>query len=254
MPSLIVKTVVPSLIVMVEIEHATVAVKDLTERERGEMFLLLERYYLGVERQTFERDLAEKEHVMILRELAADGRLVGFSTLVRLDVEVCGRPLGAIFSGDTVVEEKFRRSRGLAYEVTRYFAALLELSAAPLYYVLICKGWRTYRILPFLFREFSPRFDKPTPAAHRRVMDAFCALKFPEEYDAESGLVVFRGQAQRVRPESAEAVGRARSDPHIEFFARKNPNHLRGDEMVCVAPVAEWNFTEAFHKLLRARG
>ena len=151
-----------------------------------------------------------------------------------------------------MVEERFRRSRGLAYEVTRYFAALLESSAAPLYYVLICKGWRTYRILPFLFRQFSPRFDRPTADAHRQMMHAFGAQRYPEEYDAESGLIVFRGRTQRIRPGSAEALSHTRGDPHLEFFARKNPDHLRGDELVCVAPVAAWNFTEAFHKLLRA--
>ena len=239
---------------MVEIEHATVGVGSLTGRERGEMLLLMEKYYLGVERRTFERDLDEKEHVMLLRDRADGGRVVGFSTLMSLEVEVCGRPVRAIFSGDTVVEERFRRSRGLAYEVTRYFAALLESSAAPLYYVLICKGWRTYRILPFLFRQFSPRFDRPTADAHRQMMHAFGAQRYPEEYDAESGLIVFRGRTQRIRPGSAEALGRTRGDPHLEFFARKNPDHLRGDELVCVAPVAAWNFTEAFRKLLRAEG
>src|SRR5258705_256122 len=107
---------------MVEIEHQTLAVMDITTRDRTEMFRLMREYYLGVNQETFEYDLAEKDHVMVLRDRTEGGRLVGFSTLMRLDLLVHGKPVKAIFSGDTVVEEQKRNNIGFAYEVTRYFA------------------------------------------------------------------------------------------------------------------------------------
>ena len=238
---------------MVEIEHATIEVRDLAPCERTEMFLLMQKYYWGVNRETFERDLSEKEHVMLLRHRADSGCVVGFSTLMRFEMEIAGHPVMGIFSGDTVVEERCRRSRGLAYEITQYFIELVEASALPLYYILICKGWRTYRILPFLFHQFSPRFDQPTEALHQQVMDAFGAQRYPREYSSEKGLIVFERETQRIKENSAEEINPLRRDRHINFFAQKNPNHARGDELVCVAPVARWNFTEAFHKLLESR-
>jgi hypothetical protein len=238
---------------MVAIEHTTIEVEDLSTREREVMFGLMQDYYLGVRRETFERDLSEKEHVMLLRDRAACGRIVGFSTLMRLRLEVCGQQIDVIFSGDTVVDERSRHSRGLAYEVTRYFQTLAESSVLPLYYVLICKGWRTYRILPFLFRQFSPRSGEPTQILHRQVMNAFGARRYPGEYRPETGLIVFEGEAQRIKPGSSEAISPLRSDEHAQFFRRQNPSYLRGDELVCVARVEPRNFTEAFEKLLAAQ-
>ncbi len=236
---------------MVEIKHQTLAVGDLTPYDRAAMFQLMEEYYLGVSQETFEYDLAEKEHVMVLRDRTEGDRLVGFSTLMRLDLVVCGNPVKAIFSGDTVVEEQKRNNIGFAYEVTRYFAQTLsDFPGCAAYYVLICKGWRTYRILPFLFRDFTPRFDKPAEQLHRCVMNAFGAKKYPREYNPETGLIVFDGETQRIKPNSAEAISQTRRDKHTSFFAEKNPHHLRGDELVCVAPVTYSNFSTAFNKLL----
>jgi hypothetical protein len=238
---------------MLKIEHATIETVDLTRRERTEMFLLMQKYYLGVSLEKFEQDLSEKSHVMILRDRACRGCIVGFSTLMGLDINICGHTVKAVFSGDTVVEKRYRCSLGFAYEITRYLFGLAQSCSPQLFYVLICKGWRTYRILPFLFRQFSPRFDQPTNVSHQKVMDAFGAQRYPDEYCAEKGLVIFNGEAQRIRPDSAEAIDPLRTDQHINFFAEKNPHHLRGDELVCVAPVASWNFTDAFHKLLEPR-
>lgn len=235
---------------MVAIEHSTIEVKDLSSRERATMFALMQEYYLGVRRETFERDLSQKEHVMLLRDRTACGRIVGFSTLMRLRFDVGGSPIEAIFSGDTLVEERYRRSRGLAYEVTRYFQTLIESSPLPLYYILICKGWRTYRILPFLFRQFSPRSGHPTQLLHQQIMDAFGARQYPDEYRPETGLIVFEGETQCIRHEARVPL---RSDEHTEFFRRKNPSYLRGDELVCVARIERANFTGAFEKLLAAQ-
>lgn len=239
---------------MAGIHHETVPVADLTARDRTEMFCLMQKCYLGVEHAVFERDLAEKEHVMTLRDSEDDCRIVGFSTLMRFDLVVCGKRVKAVFSGDTVVEEQKRNSLGFAYEVTRYFVRTIgEFPEYPVFYVLMCKGWRTYRILPFLFREFSPNFAKPTDPMSRLVMNSFGAKKYPQGYDPQTGLIVFEGEAQRIRPNSAEAITTLRHDKHIDFFAAKNPQHLRGDELVCVASVTETNFTHAFKKLLKAQ-
>ncbi len=232
-----------------EITHATVPVGSLTAKDRDEMYQLMERCYLGVNRFTFLRDLSEKQHAMMLRAKNG-GEIVGFSTLVQFNLSIDGQPVRAIFSGDTVVDESCRRTLGFAYEVTSYFAATAQASLLPVYYVLICKGWRTYRVLPLLFREYSPALGRATNLLHKQVMDAFGAKKYPDDYQQDTGLIVFDRETQRIRPCSAEAISFVRSDPHAEFFARKNPNHLRGDELVCVAEVTFSNFSAATEKLL----
>ncbi len=239
---------------MADILHQTIKVGELTLRDRSAMLQLMKKYYLGVDCESFATDLEEKEHVMVLRDRTESDRLVGFSTLIRMDLEVCGQLVKAIFSGDTIVEEQKRNNIGFAYEVTRYFAKTLEeFPGYPTFYVLICKGWRTYRILPFLFKDFTPRCDQPIRPLHRCVMNAFGQKKYPHEYDSEKGLIVFDGEAQRIKPDSAECLKSFRRDKHTNFFAEKNPQHMRGDELVCVAPVISTNFTRSFVKLLQSQ-
>ena len=59
------------------------------------MWALFETSYAGAKRDAFQRDLAEKHHLIVLKD--ANGELQGFSTLLKLEVEgAC-----VVFSGDT---------------------------------------------------------------------------------------------------------------------------------------------------------
>src|SRR6187549_821036 len=56
---------------------------ELSARDRDEMFALYASYF-AADRDVFERDLDEKHWVVLLRD--DEGRVDGFSTLMRLDV------------------------------------------------------------------------------------------------------------------------------------------------------------------------
>ena len=56
-----------------------VRVADVGPHQREEMFALMQAYYEGVERATFEADLDEKEWVIRILD-AETNRLKGFST------------------------------------------------------------------------------------------------------------------------------------------------------------------------------
>jgi hypothetical protein len=222
----------------------TIGVADLEASDRGRMFQLLSDSYLGVKREAFERDLAAKEHVILLR--SSEGEIVGFSTQVRLRLTLPDRTVLAVFSGDTIVSERHRGSFETAREICRYFRrAISEYPKEEVYWLLICKGWRTYRVLRLLFREYSPRADASDPLAFRDVADAFGNTRYPGLYQSSSRLIVFPGEAQRIRPGSPEAIDHRRSDPGLLFFEKANPDHERGNELVCVAPIRQDNFTAA---------
>jgi hypothetical protein len=214
------------------------------------MLALMQAHYLGVTRERFEADLAEKERVILLREGAGPGKIVGFTTLMLIDLVVAGRAVKAVFSGDTIVERGNRNTFGLGREICRYFVrAVEENSDTELFYILIAKGWQTCRIPALLFREYSPAPDRPVNIWHQRVMDAFGAKKYPRHYRPESGLITFAEETQRVIAGSAEGDIPARGNPLVDFFLKKNPDYLRGDELVYVAPIIEANFTGVFQKL-----
>jgi hypothetical protein len=241
---------------MLEISSETVQARQLTLVERQQMYRLMARYYLGTNWEDFTRDLQEKEQVMLLRDVSAgaNGDIVGFSTLTKFDLSIQNEEVKAIFSGDTIVEARYRRSFGFANEISTYFVRTLAATENRVYYILICKGWRTYRILPFLFRDFAPRYDRPTPEIYQEVIDAFGRSKYPDRYDPGTGRILFAGEIQRIRPGSAEAFDERRAKhPHVRFFHSRNPGHLQGDELVCAAEVTPSNLTTAMRKLLLHR-
>ncbi len=222
----------------------------ITERQREQMFGLMQASYYGMDRSAFDRDLGEKEAVFLIIDDEGE-RVVGFSTVAVLDLEVSGRPVKAVFSGDTIVEEAHRRSKGLGLQLGSFFrACMARFPSVPIVWILTSKGCRTYGLLPALFKDFHPRHDAPTPAFHAEVMRSFGSAKYPGLYDPSTNLIRYGGNPQRLRPGVADADGRRLSDPHARFFVSANPDHMAGNDLVCVADVTEDNFSPLFLRIL----
>ena len=134
----------------------------VTAPMREQMFHLLSAHFDGVERALFDADLDEKDEVITLSD--ADGALRGFSTLRAWRLELDGQALWALFSGDTIVDQAAWGSPALARGWLEAALRLRERAGGePVYWMLICSGFRTYRFLPVFFHQFFPRHDAPTP-------------------------------------------------------------------------------------------
>lgn len=237
---------------MTHIVSQTKKVAACSEYEKETFYQLLCHEFIGASWHDFTRDFREKDAVMILRKEHSAGEIVGWSTLMVLTLAVPGQEVKGIFSGDTAVLPEYRNSTGLGVELSRYFMQVYEqFPRHDVNYILISKGWRTYKILPFFFKEFAPRYDRPTSANDKAVMDAFGQKKYPQHYQPASGVVTF--SPQRVRPESIDAIP-AKMDAHTRFFLSSNPGYLEGHELVCIARIAPDNFTNGLKRVLRAGG
>jgi hypothetical protein len=120
----------------------------------------------------------------------------------------------------------------------------------PLYWFLISKGYRTYRFLPVFFREFYPRYDRPTPTPAQSLLNAFARAKFGAAFDAVQGVIVANPDGCRLRPGVADLTPGRLHDPHVRFFQERNPGHAQGDELCCLAPLTPENFTAAAHRVI----
>lgn len=229
-----------------------VRVGELTPGRRDEMFALMTAAYENVDWATFVADLAEKEWVIQVVD-EATGRLIGFSTQMLMQVEVEGRPVRALFSGDTIVDRDARGQWSL-FQVSGWFVRSL-IAAYPddeLYWFLISKGYKTYRFMPLFFREFYPRHDDPTPPRLAAVIDALAACKFGSAYDRAAGIVRAGPKGCRLRPGIADVTADRLSDVHVRFFVDRNPRHTQGDELCCIAPLSLANFTPAAYRAMGA--
>jgi hypothetical protein len=224
--------------------------KALTDAQRAEMFALMDRHYENVTRAAFAADLAEKHWVILLLDPRTEA-LCGFSTQRLLDVTAAGRPVKALFSGDTIVARDRWGDSALAHVWGRLALSLIDgLVGAELYWFLISKGYKTYRFLPLFFHEFYPHHDRPTPGRARAVLDALGGHKFPGAYDPAAGVVRAGPGKDRLRPGVADLSPERLSDPHVRFFAQRNPGHARGDELCCLAPLTRANFTAAAYRVI----
>ncbi len=218
--------------------------------QRAQMYDLFRRHFEAAPREPFFRDLRDKEWVIWLEDGA--GHLVGFSTLSMYRVDHAGERLTVVYSGDTIVDPGAWRSTVLSRTwidaVQRLYR---ERGAGRLLWLLIVSGFRTYRFLPVYFREFYPRFDRPTPTGVRGLMDRLASGRFGARYDPGSGIVRF-ATPQVLRTELSRIPPGKLSDPHVAFFARANPGHVGGAELVCLTELARCNLTRAARRIVRS--
>jgi hypothetical protein len=213
------------------------------------MYNLLAGYFTNVTRIQFEQDLAEKEWVILLIDTAT-GQIQGFSTLMRLCVTVDNQLVVGFFSGDTIISRDYWGEAELPRLWGRHVFELAEtMSGARVYWFLISSGYKTYRFLPVFFRKFYPTYERPTPPAIKRVIDALAQLKFPGEYDPDCGLIRF-AHAAPLRPGVAEVTARRLKDPHVTFFVAANPGHAQGDQLACLVELTRANLTPAGRRML----
>lgn len=222
----------------------------VTDAQRDAMFALMDRHYENVTRAAFAADLDEKQWVILLLDPQTE-EMCGFSTQVVLDATVAGRPVKALFSGDTIVARDRWGDPALAHVWGRLALSLIDsLPDVELYWFLISKGYKTYRFLPLFFREFYPRYDVPTPDWATAVIDAFGYFRYPGRYDPSSGIVTAGAAGDRLRPGVADLTPERGNNPHVRFFAVRNPGHLRGDELCCLAPLTRENFLPAAYRVI----
>jgi hypothetical protein len=213
-----------------------------------EMVELFSEHYELVCPEHFRRDLAEKDHVVLLRD-EVSGSLQGFSTLAVYTTRVQGREVGVVYSGDTIIRPAFWGTPALPSVWIKRVLALASELPQPVYWLLISSGYKSYRFLPVFYRNFYPRYDCPTPPDLQMLMDELAQERFGEQYDAVQGVVRFVGGATPLRPGVADVSEERQRNPHVRFFLACNPGHAQGDELVCLTQISWENLTPAGQRM-----
>jgi hypothetical protein len=201
------------------------------------MWRMYAEHYDHVHRHEFERDLAEKTVVFIGIDRGT-GELAGFSTALFYFQRHQGRRVGIYFSGDTILRPRYWGTRALHRCVLSYLVAWhLQHPFTPLYWHLICSGWRTYLTLARNFPDHWPALERPTPAFEAGLLQSICRARFPDAWDERRGVVSF-GPVQPVLKEAvAPLTQEVLALPEVRFFIAANPGWARGDELAMLARV-----------------
>ena len=222
-------------------------INELNQSHRSKLYQLMNAFYDDITPEAFSRDLEKKDHCILL--LDQKGIIQGFSTQMILDVHVNGKPVSGVFSGDTIIHPDYWGSIELFKTFTRQYIAGRKGSDA-LYWFLISKGYKTYKMLPLFFNEFYPNFRKTTPVFEQDVMHAFGKSLYPEDYDPGTGVIQYKGLTDKLKPGLADASTRRHKDRDVAFFLEANPGHAQGNDLVCLTRLAEDNLNRTAQRLL----
>ena len=216
---------------------------------RNSMFVLLRSHFIGVDRDTFESDLLQKNWVILLEDHR--GVLRGFSTLLVYPDTVGGSAMTVVYSGDTIVAREWWGSSALSITWLRAIRQITPLYGSRLvYWLLLTSGFRTYRFLPVFFAEFTPCRNR-APGVDSALLEALAASRFGPRFDRATGIVRLE-KPQVLAPELLDVPQGRTRDPHVAFFIDRNPGYTHGDELVCLARVADDNLTTAAKRIGRS--
>lgn len=213
------------------------------------MFRLMEQYFDGLQRESFQADLGEKRWAIVLRD-AAQGTIRGFSTITLMQAEVGGQTVRAFYSGDTIIDRECWHPFSLEKAWTPLvFSHLFAAPETSWYWFMVCKGFRTYRYFPVHFHSFWPSPDAPVPLFEKEVLDALALQRFGRHYDPESGVVNCPCD-YRLKPGVGDIVPEKTKNRYISFFQEANPAWVDGAELACITRISLENIKPALKRFL----
>ncbi len=219
-----------------------------------DFFSIYETYFENVSFPVFVDHIGHKDKVIVLRD--KEEKLVrGFSTFKVLDQLIDGKKIYGIFSGDTIIHKDYWGEQELVRSfcyLSGQVASQMEVGEK-LYWLLISKGYKTYRYLPVFTENYYPSYKSPWPEYEKKVMLSFYKELYPDEFDSNTGLLTFKNKIGNLRPGVGDADDIRVQDPDIAFFVNANPDHMTGTELCCLAELSELNM-KSVAKIFFMRG
>ncbi len=211
-------------------------VGEYSDEDVSAMYRLMEEFYDNTEEQVFLRDFYDKDFCLALYH-DTDG-LVGFTTQKLLELEVGGKKVHGMFSGDTIIHKSHWGDIEL-FKVWADFWFEYAEKYDEFYWFLICKGYKTYRILPLFWTEFYPCRGKKVPVYEKSIIDAYASVLYPDEYDSVSGVIKYNHVKDKLKAGVADVGEHEMKNKDIAFFCEKNPGYINGNDLACIAKISK---------------
>lgn len=210
------------------------SISEYTKEEISIMYRLMSEFYDDTDEQIFLRDFYDKDYCLALYH-DTDG-LVGFTTQKLMELDIDGRKIHGIFSGDTIIHKSHWGDIEL-FKVWADFWFTYAEKYDEFYWFLICKGYKTYRILPLFWTEFYPRHGHETPENMQKTIDAYAHKLYPDEYDKRSGVIKYNHTKDKLKAGVADVGEHEIKNKDISFFCERNPGYIDGNDLACIARI-----------------
>ena len=214
-------------------------IKSVTVGNIKQMYDLYAAYYENTSLDIFLNDLSKKSGVILVTR-KSDDKIVGFSTQTFFDIQVDGKRVRGIFSGDTIIDQAYWGNNALANTFyRRLIIERIKRPFTPFYWFLISKGYKTYLLMTNNFYNYYPKVDGNRGGRnerYHRITESYCEQLFPEAFDKDKMLLDFGESYVRLKGDVAQITPELKAaNPHIAFFEKVNPSWRRGTEVPCLA-------------------
>lgn len=223
-------------------------IQELSQADIRTMYDLMSLHYENIKYDNFVSDLKNKEEVVVLK--TTDGQIKGFSTIVFSEIEVDNIKHKILFSGDTIVHKEYWAHNNLANVWLQHAIKKQQEFNEPLYWLLISKGYKTYKYLNTFFKEYYPNPNKDIPQLEQQILDKFGKTYYPQQYDAMSGLLIMNKSKDFLKEEYANIPAEKMNDFVVKYFLKKNPEYYNGNELICITNLSLENVNNAGKRLL----
>ena len=214
-----------------------VPASELSSEMVAAMWQLYADFYDHVTYEAFLRDLGEKTLVFVGTD-AGSGELVGFSTALFYHHRFRGRRVGVYFSGDTIFRPRYWGQTAFHRAVTKQLLNWkLRHPFEPLYWHLICSGFRTYLTLVRNFPTHWPHHARACPWWARGLIDSICSARYGPAWKRARGVVSFGAEQPVLKSAVAPITPDVLALPEVGFFVTANPGYRQGDELAMIARV-----------------
>ena len=183
-----------------------------------------------------------------------DDRVRGFSTAVVWRHIHNNQPIRILFSGDTAVDSDAQGHMALPITWMRFAGTVRsEEPKTKLYWLLTTKGYRTYRFMPLFFRDFWPHWERTGRQSEYEQLGAAIGRRlFNENYDLNSGLIVYGGSNYTVKSELSAIPAKDLRRPDVRYFLERNGNYESGDELLCLGLLDQENIRTGLKRYFAA--
>lgn len=209
-------------------------IEEYSETEISKMYALMAEFYDNTDKNIFLRDFYDKDYCLAL--YSDNDSLVGFTTQKIMEIDVNGNKVNGIFSGDTIIHKDYWGDIELFKVWARFWFEFAE-RYDEFYWFLICKGYKTYRIMPLFWKEFYPNRRAETPQYEQSIINAYASLLYPNEYNPANGVIEYKNTKDKLKNGVADIGSREMKNKDIAYFCRLNPDYIKGNDLACLAKI-----------------
>lgn len=176
--------------------------------------------------------LQARERIAIYRH---NEEIIGLAAIDLRPETFNGRKVCAIYTGNTWIRKDWRNANLI--QLLAFISMLEAKRTNPLhkmYWFFGSNNYMSYRLLYRNFDTYWPKQGVSTPTWERSYMEHLGEVYFP---GLDKASLIWSQPSSRAFKDDTKLSEKQRQDPNIQYYLGLNPDFVRGNRLMCMAPL-----------------